>query len=168
MNDTHHSIRHADINDLPRIVEIYNGVISEGNYTADLTTYDVAAKQSWFDTVSSDAYGIYVLEANNMVQGYGYLSPWRGGRQSLSGVAEISFYLCADVRGMGLGTHLIQHTIDHAKTKKFTHLLAILLDINKRSQYLLEKHGFVTAGHLPNIANLERTRSGQLIMLLSL
>ena len=51
MSAAHHnlSIRLAAIDDLPRIVEIYNQSIAGKQATADLQPVSVADRQAWFD-----------------------------------------------------------------------------------------------------------------------
>ena len=63
------------------------------------------------------------------------------------------------------GDMILDQAIYLAKSRNITHLLAVLLDINVRSQKLLEKWGFEVAGKLPEVARLKDTISSQLIML---
>lgn len=158
-------IRLARESDLLIITGIYNGVIKEGAYTADLETYSLAERRKWFLEHNTKEYGIYILENSNDVLGYFYFSPWRAGRSALNGVAELSFYLAKSSRGHGLGNILLERAIELSKAKGFTHLLAILLDNNTRSQNLLKKWGFNLIGNLPHVAKLKVDTVGQLIML---
>ena len=40
-------IRAATIEDLPAIVEIYNEIINEGGYTADLSAFKTDERRDW-------------------------------------------------------------------------------------------------------------------------
>jgi len=157
-------IRTAQIADLHEIVDIYNQAITEGGFTADLTTFTVNQKESWFQSYNTSQYGIYVVTINNIIVGYFYFSPWRSGREAFQSVAEVSFYISKNYRGRGIGNIILEDAISKAKEKKFETLLAILLDINTRSKSLLVKHGFETVGHIPNIAKLKNTQCGHLFM----
>ena len=161
-------IRKAVDKDITAITEIYNLVIKEGGYTADLDTYSVDERQAWFDQHSVEPYNIFIIEKNAEILGYFYFSPWRPRRTALNGVAEISFFLDKQARGKGLGDLIMERSIHLAKERGLSHLLAILLDINSRSAGLLRKWGFQVAGELPGIVNMPGKTAGQLIMLRSL
>ena len=92
------SCRQACRKDLPRLVEIYNGVIAEGGFTADLHPFNLAQRQSWFDAHQQPPFLIYVVEIDCSIVGYFYFSPWRAGRAALKHVAEVSYYLSPEVR----------------------------------------------------------------------
>ena len=157
--------RKAQEKDLPGITDIYNDVIKEGGFTADLDFVSIVDRKQWFADHRSEPYDIYVLEVDKNLIGYFYFSPWRKGRTALNGVAELSFFVHAGYRGRGLGNMILEHAIGMGRKKGFTHLLAILLDINVRSRSLLEKWGFKIVGELPEIAQFHHSASGQLIML---
>ena len=89
-NITHRTATEAD---LPRLVEIYNTVIVEGGFTADLTPYTLEQRRGWFDAHQQGPFRIYVVELEGEVAGYFYFSPWRDGRAALKRVGEVSYYL---------------------------------------------------------------------------
>ena len=72
--------RKAEEKDLFEITEIYNDVINEGGFTADLTPVTINERKKWFFDHQAEPYNIYVLEASDKVIGYFYFSPWRYGR----------------------------------------------------------------------------------------
>ena len=159
------TIRPASIEDFPAIVNIYNNAILEGGFTADLYPVDLEEKVKWFESINVANYGIFVLIVENNVAGYFYFSPWRKGRAALRTIAELSFYMDQKYRGQGFGDFILEKAIQLAQEKSFHHLMAILLDSNKRSHKLLKKWGFEQVGHLPNIAQLRDKTVGQFIML---
>lgn len=161
-------LKEATSNDLFKIVEILNSIILEGGFNADLVTYKVEEKEAWFNIVSSSPYALLCLHHQNEIIGYTYLSPWRGGREALAKVAEVSYYLKKEFRGNGFGKLMLKSIEQKAVRNGFKNLLAILLDTNIGSIKLLEKEGFHKAGHLPNIADLRDNTCGQLIYLKSL
>ena len=101
--------RQARQSDLPRLVDIYNGVIREGGFTADLAPLTLEQRQSWFEAHRRPPFLIYVVELNHEVVGYFYFSPWRDGRAALKHVAEVSYYLAPEARGRGLGSYMLEH-----------------------------------------------------------
>ncbi len=79
-------------------------------------------------------------------------------------VAEVSYYLAKQARGLGLGHFMLEQAQLIAVDAGLRYLLAILLESNIGSRILLEKGGFTLAGQLPEIADLGEKRCGQLIM----
>lgn len=156
--------RKATLDDLQSIVNIYNEIIEEGGYTADLDCYSVSQKVEWFEQISQFPYNVFVAYVDNNIVGYFYLSPWRKGRRGLDKVAEITYYLKNEFRGYGIGKEMIRRCIDEATGNGLHHLIAVLLDENVRSRNLLEKFNFKIVGHLPNVANLRNQTCGQWIM----
>jgi len=150
--------------DLPLLVAIYNAVIAEGGFTADLAPYSLEQRLPWFNDHQQAPYLIYIVEVNNRGQGYFYFTPWRSGRSAMRQVAEISYYFAKEARGQGLGRFMLEQAQIIAKNTGVNYLLAILLEMNTGSLTLLEKGGFTLAGSLPEIANLGDHRCGQLIM----
>lgn len=159
------SYRRAVSDDLSSIVAIYNSAIEEGGFTADLSPFTVDEKRAWFDKTNQVPYGIFVVETENKIVGYFYFSAWRGGREALSQIAELSFYLHPSARGKGLGQQVLTWANKEAQSTDFQHLIAILLDINHRSIHLLKKNNFQLSGQLPNIAVINKESCGQLILL---
>ncbi len=160
-NATHRPATKAD---QPKLVALYNAIIAEGGFSADLSPYSLAQRQPWFNEHQSAPFQIHVVEIDQQILGYFYFSTWRGGRAALSQVAEVSYYLSKQARGKGLGHFMLEQAERIAQDSGLRYLLAILLETNTASRSLLEKSGFSLAGLLPEIADLGERRCGQLIM----
>lgn len=160
-------IRVAEIDDLNRIVDIYNSVITEGGFTADRSIYNKKDKIDWFIKLREEE-SIWVINSDNLVIGYFYLSDWRGGREALLETKEISIYLDRASRDLGIGKQSISYAIKIAKERGLRNLLAILLEMNNRSVALLKKSGFHTVGKLSNVARIDGNTENQLIMQIEL
>jgi phosphinothricin acetyltransferase len=104
-----------------------------------------------------------VSEVNGIVNGWCSLSPYRTGRQALRSVAEISYYIHKEFRGQGFASSLISYSVSKAPELGFKNLIAILLELNKPSIYLLEKFQFERWGYLPDVAHFEDVSCGQFI-----
>ena len=161
--DASFSIRLASNDDLPAIVEIYNQAIRAGNSTAHQRELLVQERESWFESFDPTSYPIYIAESREKTIAYGTLSPYRAGREALSSVAEISFYIDYDFHRQGIGSALMAHLVAEAKHLGKQHLLAILMDINQPSIGLLTRHGFIQWGYFPDIVNLKNQRCGHVI-----
>lgn len=155
--------RFAKLQDLNRIVEIYNQAIKSGNATADITEQSVEEKLLWFYEHSQDKFPIYVLEVDGNIIGWGSLSPYRNGREGLKSTAEITYYIDYSFHGKGYGSILIDYIIKDCKRLNILNLVALLLEINKASIKILKSFGFQEWGLLPNIANINGYICGHLI-----
>ena len=156
-------LRTANDNDLPAIVAIYNQAVAEQFCTGDTEPVSVQSRLNWFHQHTADSYPIYIAEDEGRVVGWCSLSPYRPGRTALRTAAEISYYIDASRRGQGIGDRLVKHAILEAPALGFTHLLAILMDVNAASFRLLEKNRFQKWGHLPEIARFGSAVCGQFI-----
>ncbi len=156
-------IRFALLNDLERIIDIYNQAVNAGNATADLNELSSNDRKEWFLEHHKDKYPIYVLDADNKIIGWGSLSPYRKGRGGLKETAEISYYLDYNYHRLGYGKKLIEHMISDCKRLGIKNLFALLLEVNKASIIILEKFGFNKWGFMPDVVNLNGVKCGHLI-----
>lgn len=161
-------IRFANIKDLDAIVNIYNQAIRSTCATGDTKEFCPEERKEWFAKFDENDYPLYVAELQGNVVGYCSISPYRPGREAMSRVAEISYYLDYSQHGKGIGSALMDYAISDCPRIEKDSLLAILLDINKQSIGLLKKFGFEQWGYFPNIINLNGKRCGHLVYGLSL
>ena len=145
------TIRIARERDLPILAAIYNQAI-QANQTADTQLMTVEDRLPWFNAHQNSKYPLFVAVQDEEIMGYATLSKYRGGRPALRFAVEISYYIHQAHQRKGLGTKLLEHSLEIAKKLGFRHAFAILLDTNVPSVRLLEKFGFEQWGHLPNIA----------------
>ena len=155
-------IRFANISDLETIVAILNQAIN-ARVNGLLEEQTIEGRTNWFYSFNQNNYPIYVAEINNAVVGYCYLSPYRSGRQAMSKIAEISYYINYEHHKQGIASALITHAINDCKRIDKNSLLAVLLDINMPSISILEKFGFEKWGDFPDIIDLDGKICSQLI-----
>jgi L-amino acid N-acyltransferase YncA len=153
------SIAHRD--QLEDIVEIYNQAIERGFCTADTTPFTANEKASWFDR-HDDKHPLFIAIIDGKVAGWYSLSHYREGREALSGVRELSYYVHNDHQGKGIGAAMVKHAVETAKKLQVENIVAILLERNLRSISLLEKFGFEKWGHMPDVARFGNERCGHL------
>ena len=157
------NIRFANISDLPFIVDIYNQAIKANDATGDLTEFTIEQRLDWFNKFDNETYPIYIVEIANKVIGYCTISPYRPGREAMSSVAEISYYIDYSYHNQGIGTSILKYAISDCNRIGKENLLAILLDINTKSVGILEKFNFKLWGHFPNIIVTKIGKCGHLI-----
>ena len=147
--------RQALTSDLPKIIDIYNQAINARHCTADTELVDYDNRLKWFNQHNSIKTPIFVYEVEGKVVAYGYISLYRFGRKAFEGVGEVSYYIDFSHHRKGIGNLMMEHLITEAKKIGYTHLVAILLDCNKKSVALLEKYKFSCWGIMPEIANID-------------
>ena len=138
--------------DLFAINSIYNQAIEHRHQTADLNTFTIHETEKWYALHEVSIYPIFVIEFDRKVVAWSSLSAYRGGRQALSKVAEISYYVDKDFQGIGIGKKIMTKTIESARRYQFNTLVAILLGTNSPSISLLKKFGFSEWGRIPEVA----------------
>lgn len=147
--------RDALISDLPRIVEIYNSIISSRMVTADIEDVSVESKLKWFNEHTPSKRPLWVIEErSNQIIGWVSFQSFYG-RPAYDTTAEISIYLDAQQRGKGLGKQVLQYCIDNAPKYGIKTLLGYIFAHNSPSLKLFRYLGFEDWGTLPNIALLD-------------
>jgi phosphinothricin acetyltransferase len=156
------NIRIAELEDLERIVEIYNQAIAAGGKTADITPFSIDDRKSWFSVHTPDKYPILVAEEDGSVVGYLTISAYRPGRMALRHTAEVSFFIHFEHHRKGIASRLLQYAIDMCPSLQIKTLFAILVDSNQNSIRLLEKYGFEKWGHMPRVVEFDGIEYGHL------
>ena len=146
--------RDATLNDLPKIVEIYNSTILSRMVTADTEPVTVESRIKWFSEHTSDSRPLWVVENQNK-NIIGWISFQNFyGRPAYNSTAEISIYLDSEQRGKGIGKQVLKYSIDAAKNLGIKTLLGFLFAHNEPSLKLFKHFGFEEWATLPNIAVL--------------
>lgn len=149
------SFRDASLQDLERIVEIYNSTVPSRMVTADTTPVSVDDKRKWFDEHSPSKRPLWVLKnSNQKIIGWVSFQSFYG-RPAYDATVEISIYLDQEERGKGLGKQALQYAIDYAPKLGIKNLLAFIFSHNEPSLKLFQQYGFVAWGILPNVATLD-------------
>jgi len=147
--------RDAHINDLPRIVEIYNSTVAGRMVTADTEPVSVQSRVNWFNDHSSHKRPLWVIEneTNKIIGWISFQSFY--GRPAYDATAEISIYLDESVRGKGVGKKVLAHAIQSCAALKIKTILGYIFSHNEPSIKLFESFGFNVWGVFPNIAVLD-------------
>ena len=153
MNE-HITFRLATLDDLPKIIEIYNSTISSRMVTADTEPITVESRLNWFEEHTPQTRPLYILSLNDQTVGWMSFQSFYG-RPAYQATAEISIYIDENFRGHKIGQTAIQKAIDICPTLGITTLLGFIFAHNKPSLGLFTKFGFEQWAHLPKIAVLD-------------
>ena len=146
--------RHATLEDLKAIIDIYNSTIPSRLVTADTSPVSVESRIEWFHKHTPDKRPLWVIEDKNIVVGWIAFHSFYG-RPAYDATVEISIYLHENVRGRGLGNTALQFAVDEGKKLNVKTLLGYIFAHNEPSLKLFEKFGFREWAHLPDIAVLD-------------
>jgi phosphinothricin acetyltransferase len=152
---TSFTCRDAAIDDLARIVEIYNSIIHTRMVTADTEPVSTGSRVVWFNEHNPTNRPLWVIEdANRQIIGWVSFQSFYG-RPAYAATTEISIYLDASERGKGLGKEVLQYSINKAKEFGVKTLLGFIFAHNEPSLKLFRHLGFEDWATLPNIATLD-------------
>ncbi len=154
-------IRIAQKEDLSDIDYIYNQAVYAKFCTAHLHPLNEDQRQDWFNKHDPNRYPIYVYEEDDTILGWASISPYRGGREALYEVGEITYYVDFKHHGQDIGTKLVEHCLEQCPKLNKRVLLAVIIDGNDASIGLLEKFGFQEWGFMPEVIKDEGEIRGQ-------
>jgi L-amino acid N-acyltransferase YncA len=134
--------------DWEQVRTIYLEGISTGNATFEADAPDWG---KWDATHLRD-HRLVVREGDRIL-GWAALSPV-SGRSVYSGVAELSLYVAAGLRGKGIGSMLLRAIIDSTEKGGLWTLQAGIFPENTASLRLVKKHGFREIGRREKIGRM--------------
>ena len=147
--------RDATIDDLPRIVDIYNSTVPTRMVTADTEPVSVESRLNWFHEHNAATRPLWIIEEDKNSIGWISFQSFYG-RPAYAATAEISIYLDSSQRGKGIGKKVLQYSIDQAKALGIKTLLGYIFAHNEPSLKLFRQLGFEEWAMLPDIAVLDR------------
>ena len=146
--------RNATLEDLNRIVEIYNSTIPGRMVTADTEVVSVESRLLWFKE-HSDTRPLWIVDdQEKKIMGWISFQSFYG-RPAYDATAEISIYLDQSVRGRGLGKKVLGYCMERCSDLKIKTLLGFMFSHNEPSLKLFTHAGFQDWALLPNIAVLD-------------
>jgi phosphinothricin acetyltransferase len=156
-------IRDARLDDLPRIVEIYNASIPGRLATADLAPVTVAQRTPWFHAHDAARRPLRVCEEDGVILGWASLQDFYG-RCAYSSTAEASIYVAPEAQRRGIARRLLQELIDRAPALGVVDLVAFVFGHNGPSLALMASLGFTPWGRLPGVARLDSVERDLVIL----
>lgn len=147
--------RDAVIEDLERIVEIYNSTIASRLVTADTEPVSIEDRLPWFYAHNPEKRPLWVIENKaNEIIGWASLQSFYG-RPAYDGTVEISIYVDKNQRGKGLGKQILSDCIEKSKALGVKTLLGFIFAHNIPSIKLFQRLGFEEWALFPNIAEMD-------------
>ncbi|MBN1893887.1 N-acetyltransferase [bacterium] len=137
-------IRHARIEDLDAILEIYNDCVLHSTATFDTQPKTREAQEKGF--LSHDAkHPILVAVENGECIAWASLSPW-SDRPAYSGTAEVSLYVHKKHRAHGIGKQILAVLVQAGKDAGLHTLVSRIAEGNQACIHIHQHFGFVEIG----------------------
>ena len=158
------TFRDATLEDLPKIVEIYNSTVASRLVTADLEPVSVESKLDWFSEHNSETRPLWMVQ-DSQGNTIGWVSlQCFYGRLAYQKTAEISIYIDENFRDKGFGRQILELSIEKCPSLGIENLLAFIFAHNLPSLTLFEKFGFELWGNLKNIAEMDGEKRSLIIL----
>lgn len=157
-------VRDATEKDHVRVVEIYNSTVPSRLVTADTEPVTVESRSRWFQEHNPNHRPLWILEGKDeMVLGWVSFQSFYG-RPAYNATVEISIYLDPSARGKGLGTRVLNYSIERAKSFGIKTILGFIFAHNEPSLKLFRSAGFSDWAYMPDIAVLDGIERGVRIL----
>lgn len=143
-------IRHALIEDLPAIREIWNYYILNTTYNYDYEPKSLADLEEWFLKKAKLNLPVFVVEEDGRLVGYGAYSQFRE-RSAYAHSAEHGLYFHPDFQGRGWGRQLLETLLRDGKERGFHTFIAVIDSSNEGSVSFHEKMGFERIGEMKEV-----------------
>ena len=158
------TFRDATLEDLPKIVEIYNSTVASRLVTADLEPVSVESKLDWFSEHNSETRPLWMVQDSqeNTIGWVSFQDFY--GRPAYQKTAEISIYIDENFRDKGFGRQILELSIEKCPSLGIENLLAFIFAHNLPSLTLFEKFGFKLWANLKNIAELDGEKRSLIIL----
>jgi len=139
---TQSNIRHARLQDLEALVDIYNYYVLETAITFDIEPFTVETRRPWFDHYAdSGRHQIFVAQLDDGVVGYATTSLFRPKAAYATSV-ETSIYIYPEHQGKGLGRALYAALFQALEKEDVHRAYAGMTLPNEASIALHERFGF--------------------------
>ncbi|SFW28115.1 GNAT family N-acetyltransferase [Chitinophaga sancti] len=143
-------IRHAVIEDLPAIKDIWNYYILNTTYNYDYEPKSLEFLEEWFHKKATLNLPVFVVEEEGRLVGYGAYSQFRE-RNAYAHSAEHGLYFHPDFHGKGLGRELLNTLLADGKERGFHTFIAVIDSSNEGSVIFHEKMGFEKIGQIKEV-----------------
>lgn len=155
--NNHLSIKHAELEDLDRIISIYNSTIASRMVMADTEPVTLESRMGWFDAHNYTTRPLWIVKHKDTIIGWVSFQSFYG-RPAYQSTAEISIYLDQRHRGKGIGKELLAYSIERCPELGILNLLGFIFAHNTPSLKLFVSMGFSEWAHLPDIAEIEQKK----------
>ncbi len=145
-------IRDAVERDIPGITDIYAHHVLHGLASFEEVPPTEQEMTERLKALREKDYPYFVaINSNEEIVGYAYAGAYRA-RPAYRNSVENSVYVAFDKSGLGIGSDLLQATIDACISRQFRLMIAVIGDSDNNASIALHKrHGFTLVGVLKDV-----------------
>lgn len=144
-------IKRAVRSDVPAMREIFNEVLRNSNSIYREEEVTLEERYSWFDEKIAHGYPIFGAYEGDKLIGYAGYGSWRAA-QGYRETVELTIYVDSTIRGVGIGSKLMQTIIDQAKADGFHVMIGAIDSKNHSSIEFHRRFGFTETARMPEVA----------------
>ena len=144
-------IRDAHKDDMARVTDIYGHHVLHGLASFEEIPPTLDEMTARLDAIGAAGYPYIVAQIGDEIVGYAYVGAYRS-RPAYRYSVENSGYIDPDMTGRGIGSALLQATIEVCEGRDYNLMIAIIGDSdNEASIALHTRHGFSLVGTLKDV-----------------
>jgi phosphinothricin acetyltransferase len=144
------TIRNANENDLPRLLDIYNDIIINTTAVYQYQVHTLQMRKEWFALKQQQGFPVFVAEEDDSIAGFSTIGPFRHW-QAYKYTVENSVYVASEQRGKGIGKLLLQPLIDAALQMNMHTIIAGIDASNDVSVRLHKNFGFEEVAYFKQV-----------------
>ncbi len=136
--------------DAAALLDIYSHYVANSPATFDLEPPAHEAFSTRIENIVGQGHPLVIAQDENTIAGYAYTSTYRS-RPAYRFTCETTLYVAPDRRGQGIGSLMLAHLIEQARTRGFNQMVAIITSTSTGSIALHRKFGFQILGEFPEL-----------------
>jgi L-amino acid N-acyltransferase YncA len=144
------TVRHATIDDLPQILDIYNEIIAHTTAVYYYEPHTLEMRRQWFEERKQQGFPIFVAEEEAVILGMSSIGPFRVPT-AYGHTVENTVHVAAAARGRGVGKLLMPPLIEAAKQMNMHAIIAGIDATNEVSLHLHKRFGFEEVAHFKEV-----------------
>ena len=147
------NIRQAGIEDLERVVEIYNSSIEWRLSTADTSPVSVESRKDWLLSHTESRPLLLCVNSEHI---YGWISiEGYKDRPAYKNTVELTIYVDHIHLGKGIGTQMLSNAVTLLPSLGVKSAIANIYSHNEASIRLFRNFGFKQWGELPEVCEMD-------------
>lgn len=140
-------VRNVQSSDVPALADLLNRIVDEGDKTAIDIKFDEQEFRQWFISEPHSLTCVVAEAADSQLLGFQITSLYDAD-ELLPGWADIGTFVDDGLRGSGVGKALFQQTVEELNPTKFSHLRAVIRNVNTGAIAYYSRCGFVPASEV--------------------
>jgi len=135
-------IRRATMNDARAVVDLINSIVEEGELTSIYPVLTLAQEEAFIAGLGPRS-AIYLAEMSDALLGMQAIEPFAPYTRAMDHVAVVGTFVYRDFRRHGIGSQLLERTLQFARQQRYEKLIAYVRASNGGAQAFYRARGFL-------------------------